>query len=107
MFRKPKNLLWILGKKSVDVPTSTTIVHDQAVEIVDKYKYLGTFFDDKLRWDENTNLVVKKCHQRLYFPRNLKTFSVDTTILILVFFIIRSLKVCCVFHSFPGILTYM
>ena len=38
-----------------DEEVSSTIIHDREVEIVLKYKYLGTVFDDKLRWDDNTD----------------------------------------------------
>ena len=31
-----------------------TIIHNNEVEIVSKYKYLGTIFDDKLKRDDNT-----------------------------------------------------
>ena len=37
-----------------------TIIHNNEVEIVGKYKYLGTIFDDKLKWDDNTKGIVKK-----------------------------------------------
>ena len=30
------------------------IIHNNEVEIVSKYKYLGTIFDDKLKRDDNT-----------------------------------------------------
>ena len=33
------------------------------VEIVTKYNYLGTVFGNKLRWDDNTVLIVMKCHK--------------------------------------------
>ena len=36
------------------------IIHNNEVEIVSKYKYLGTIFDDKLKWDDNTEEIVKK-----------------------------------------------
>lgn len=81
--QKTKELIVDFRKKNEDVPS--TIIHGQEVDIVSKYKYLGTIFDDKLRWDENTDLVIKKCHQRLYFLRKLKSFSVDTTILSLFY----------------------
>ena len=42
-----------------------TIIHNNEVEIVSKYKYLGTIFDDKLKWDDNTEEIVKKGQQRL------------------------------------------
>ena len=38
-------------------------------------------FDDKLKFDNNTEAIVKKCQQRMYFLRKLSTFSVDRTIL--------------------------
>ena len=44
---------------------------DQEVEIVTMYKYLGTVFDNKLRWDDNTEVIIKKCQQGLYFLRKL------------------------------------
>ena len=53
------------------------------VEIVSKYKYLGTIFDDKLKWDDNTEEIVKKGQQRLYLLRKLNYFSVDQKILTL------------------------
>ena len=31
-----------------------TIIHNNEVEIVSKYKYRGTIFDDKLKRDDNT-----------------------------------------------------
>ena len=58
-----------------------TIIHDQELEIVTKYKRLGTVFDNKLRWDDNTEVIVKKCQKRLYFRSKLNLFSVDKTIL--------------------------
>ena len=36
-----------------------TIIHNNEVEIVSKYKYLGTIFDDKLKWDDDTEEIVK------------------------------------------------
>ena len=37
-----------------------TFVHGQEVEIVSKYKYLGTIFYNKLNWDVNTEAVLGK-----------------------------------------------
>ena len=38
-------------------------------------------FDDKLKWEDNTDQIIKKCNQRMYFLRKLNSFSVDTKIL--------------------------
>ena len=59
-----------------------TIIHNNKAEIVSKYKYLGTTFDDKLKWD-NTEEIVKKGQQRLYLLRKLNYFSVDQKIVTL------------------------
>ena len=44
--QKTKEFIVDFRKNSEDV--SSTIIHDRKVEIVPKYKYLGTVFDDKL-----------------------------------------------------------
>ena len=66
-----------------------TIIHNNEVETVSKYKYLGTIFDDKLKWDDNTDEIVKKGQQRLYLLRKLiflKDFnSFFTNLLLRVF----------------------
>ena len=58
-----------------------TVIHGENVEIVSSYKYLGTVFDSKLSWDENTNIIVKKGQQRLYFLSKLNLFSVSKSVL--------------------------
>ena len=40
-------------------------IHDKEVEIVSKYKYLGTIFDNKLKRDNSTAALVKKGQQWL------------------------------------------
>ena len=79
-----------------------TIIHNNEVEIVSKYKYLGTIFDDKLKWD-NTEEIVKKGQQRLYLLRKLNYFSVDQKILTLfyksVIESVPSFSFICWFHS--------
>ena len=62
-----------------------TIIHNNEVEIVSKYKYLGTIFDDTLKWDDNTEEIVKKGQQRLYLLRKLNYFCVDQKILTLFY----------------------
>ena len=42
-----------------------TIIHNNEVEIVSQHNYLATIFDDKLKWDDNTEEIVKKGQQRL------------------------------------------
>ena len=58
-----------------------TIIHNNEVEIVSKYKYLGTIFDGKLKWDNNTEETVKKGQQRLYLLRKLNILNQEFTTL--------------------------
>ena len=79
---KTKMIFDFRKKKSACTPC---IIYDEAVEIVDSYKYLGTVFDCRLRWDVNTDVIVKKCQQRLYLLWKLRSFSIDNTILSLFY----------------------
>ena len=45
-------------------PQTDTVIHDNAVEMVDEYKYLGTTIDNKLRWDRHCTVTY------IYIIRN-------------------------------------
>ena len=60
-------------------------------------------FDTKLRWDDHTEVIIKKCQQRLYFLIKFNSFSVDNTILNLFYkssesVICSSLFICWYFN---------
>ncbi len=57
------------------------IVHGQTVEMVDDFKYLGTYIDSSLTFQINTDHIFKKCSQRLHLLRKLNNFGVSQTIL--------------------------
>ena len=83
-------------------------IHDKEVEMASKYKYLGIIFDNKLKWDDNIEAIVKKGRQRLYFVRTLNSFLVDRTILTLFYksFIesVLTFSLSCWYHSLvPGV----
>ena len=40
-------------------------LYDSEVERVTSYKLLGTWLDDNLKWDSNTEYIVKKPRTRL------------------------------------------
>ena len=58
-----------------------SVIHDEPVEIVESFKYLGTTFDNQLKWDLNTEQIVKRGQQRMYLLRKLNSFSVSPLIL--------------------------
>ena len=52
------------------------------MESVDTYKYLGVVFDSKLNWKENINSVLKKVNSRMYRMRKLRSFGVNSDMLV-------------------------
>jgi len=46
---------------------SNILIGGQPVEIVHKYKYLGTIIDDNLSNSENVQHIVKRANKRMYF----------------------------------------
>ena len=57
-------------------------IKGEAVERVETHKYLGVVFDSKLNWKENINLVLKKVNTRMYCLRKLRSFEVNSGILV-------------------------
>ena len=57
-------------------------IKGEAVEGVDTYKYLGVIFDSKLNWKENINSVLKKVNSRMYCMRKLRSFGVNSDMLV-------------------------
>ena len=52
------------------------------IKRVDSFKFLGTIICSDLGWENNTDAVVKKAQQRLFFLRQLKKFRLRREILI-------------------------
>ena len=48
----------------------------EEVEVVETYKYLGLWLDNKLDWTSNTKQQYKKAQSRLYFLRRLRYLSI-------------------------------
>ena len=69
-FRKRKN------------PLALIIVNGDSIERVDCFKCLGTIISSDLAWENNTDAVVKKAQQRLFFLRQLKKFGLRREILV-------------------------
>ena len=56
-------------------------IKGEAVERVDTYKYVGVVFDNKLNWKE-INSVLKKVNSRMYCMRKLRSFGVNSNMLV-------------------------
>ena len=57
-------------------------IKGEAIERVDTCKYSGIVFDRKLNWKENINSVLKKVNLRMYCTRKLRSFGVNSDMLV-------------------------
>ena len=72
-------------------------IHGTRVETVSDLKYLGTFIDSNMNWNTNTQKLVAKANQRMFFIRKLKSFSVGNDILFLFYqSVIQSIITSCI-----------
>ncbi|KAF7654596.1 hypothetical protein LDENG_00067420, partial [Lucifuga dentata] len=76
---KTKELIIDFRRSKEEVKDS--VIHGDRVETVTSYKYLGTVFDDQLKWDHNTDVIMKRGQQRIHLLRKLDSFSVSPVIL--------------------------
>ena len=58
-----------------------SVIHGEDVQRVESYKYLGTVFDSHLKFDINTESIVKRGQQRIHLMRKLNSFNVTERIL--------------------------
>ena len=66
----------------VDFRKKKIIFNGDSIERVDCFKFLGTIISSDLAWENNTDAVVKKAQQRLFFLRQLKKFVLRIEILV-------------------------
>ena len=57
-------------------------INGQVVERVAEYKYLGTVIDNKFKFKKNTEIIHKKCRQRMVMLYQLRSLMVSSKILI-------------------------
>ncbi len=58
-----------------------SVIHGVEVQRIESYKYLGTVFDSHLKFDINTESIVKRGQQRIHLMRKLNSFNVSVRIL--------------------------
>ena len=81
--KKTKEL--IVDFRKIKPSTQKIVVKSENVEIVEKYKYLGTVIDDKLTGSDNIHQVYVKGIQRINLLRILNKLKIDNTILCLFY----------------------
>ena len=55
-------------------------IKDENIEIVPKYKYLGTTIDNKLIWHDECTSSVARAQTRMFYLRKLSSLHVDTSL---------------------------
>ena len=61
------------------------VINNTNVERVNCFRYLGTHIDNKLNFSIHVDEVIKKCRQRIFLLRKLKSFDVSEKILKLIY----------------------
>lgn len=82
--KKTKEMIIDFRTKNQVTPDNI-IINEETVERVDNFKYLGYVIDNQLKGKENTDLVFKKCNQRLHFMRLLNNLHIDRKIISLFY----------------------
>ena len=73
----------IIGKKD-DIDTKIYLDGSE-LEVVDEYKYLGIYVNDKLDWDEHWTHICKKINSTSYLIKTMKRFGFREEILINIY----------------------
>ena len=99
----PKKCTNIIFNFSQNHQFSTNIkVKDHVIQTVDKTKLLGTIIDNKLKWDLNTEKLIKQANKRLFILSKASQFTSRISDLKAIFNSkIRSIleTSCVVWHS--------
>jgi len=78
----------------------TIIIHGKPIEIVEEYKYLGTIFDNLLKFTSNTEEKLRKFQQHQYLLTKLSSFEDNKNIFTMFYYsyigsVITFSIVCC------------
>lgn len=73
---KTKEMIINFSKKSL--APQRMVISDTPVHVMGEYNYLGMIIDNRLKFDQNTDAIIKKSHQRLYVLRKLNSFNVQS-----------------------------
>ena len=77
---KTKEMIFCLNKK-LNPQANHILIDNSPVEIVEKYKYLGVYIDNKLNWNEHISYLKSSMNKRLFLLRTLRKFNINKKIL--------------------------
>ena len=58
----------------------------ELLEVVEKMRLVGLIISDDLKWNENTDSIVKRAYAKLWILRRLKQMGAETNILLLIYY---------------------
>ena len=82
--------------------STRNILNGKNIEVINKTKLLGVVISNDLKWEENTNLLIKKANARMQLLRKCATFTKDKSELTNIYILfIRSIleQSCVLWHS--------
>ena len=69
--------------------STRTFINGKNIEVIDQTKLLGVVITNDLKWEENTNVLVKKANARMQLLRKCATFTKDKSELIIIWFYVQ------------------
>ena len=67
--------------------TTRLSINNEAMEVIDSTKLLGTIITNDLKWEENTANIVKKANARMELLRRVASFGIDVEDLRNIYFL--------------------
>ena len=74
--KKCKEMLIDLRRNKTAIPL--TEIENNIIERVNSYKVLGLWIDDNLKWNTNTEKIIKKAAKRLFLLKIIKSYGAST-----------------------------
>ena len=97
---KCKEMIISFLRNEIAIPRLRT--NELTLELVESFKALGLTINNKLKWQNNTEAIVKKASKRLYVIRVLRRCGLSPSDLLLVYLsLVRSILeyACPVWHT--------
>ena len=63
--------------RSVEILPKVKLSEENMIEVVDDMKLLGVMLRSDLKWQDNTEHIIRKSFQRMWILRNLKRYGAE------------------------------
>ena len=83
--KKSKVIFFNPQNRTIDFKP-TVKLNGELLEIVEKMRLVGLIISDDLKWNENTDNIVKRAYAKIWILRRLKQMGAETSILLLIYY---------------------